>query len=84
VTGADEHISDEARLLAEQVRSRAEAMPTEAYVAGLAAGAVNTTGGQMTPAEVRALAAEALDKAKQVSHLLVRLANLLDERPRTP
>jgi hypothetical protein len=77
--GADDQISEEARLLADRVRERAAEMPTEADVAALAADALTTTtGGQMTPAEIRALAAEALAKAQQVSILLGRLANLLD------
>jgi hypothetical protein len=78
MTDPDDEISEESRLLAQQVRHRAAEMPTEAEVAALAADAMTATGGSMTPAEVRALAAEALAKAQQVSILLGRLANLLD------
>jgi hypothetical protein len=78
VTGADGQISEESRLLAQQVRERAQAMPTEADVAAMAADALTATGSSMTPAQIRALAAEALRKAQEVSGLLGRLANLLD------
>lgn len=81
MTGADDQISEEARLLAERVRERASEMPTAGDLEVLAADALTATGSPMTAAEIRALAAEALANATQVSRLLVRLAGLLEERP---
>jgi hypothetical protein len=72
-------ISDESRAAAERVRERAAAMPTAADLAGLAADALTSPGSAMSPAEIRALAAEALTKAQQVSYLLGKLAGLLDD-----
>lgn len=81
MTGADEQISEETRLLAERVRRRAEAMPGESDLAGMTAEALSMPGGTMTPAQIRALAAEALSKARQVSTLLSQLAELLESPP---
>jgi hypothetical protein len=47
----------------------------------MTAQALSTTGGPMTPAQLRALAAEALAKARQVANLLGTLAELLEDRP---
>jgi hypothetical protein len=79
MTGADDEISEESRVLAARVRRRAGGMPTEADVAALAASALTTTGSPMTPAQIRELAAEALAKAQEVSSLLARLGGLLDD-----
>lgn len=80
MTGADEQISEEARLLAERVRLRAQAMPGEGELAGMTAEALSKTGGPMTPEQIRAIAAKALAQARQVTALLDQLAELL-ERP---
>lgn len=80
MTGRDD-ISDEARLLAERVRVRAAAMPGEDALASLAAEALSSPGGTMTPAQVRALAAEALSQARQVAALLGQLAEILEDPP---
>lgn len=80
MTGADEQISEEARLLAERVRVRAAAMPGERDLAGMTAEALSKTGGPMTPEQIRAIAAKALAQARQVTALLDQLAELL-ERP---
>lgn len=68
-------------MLAERVRQRAAAMPGEDVLAGMTAEALSMPGGTMTPAQIRALAAEALSKARQVSTLLGRLAELLETPP---
>lgn len=77
--GRDE-ISDEARMLAERVRDRAASLPDAAVIAGMAM----TTGGEMSPAEIRQLAIDAIEQAQRVSFLLGRLASLLDEPPGDP
>lgn len=81
MTGTDDEISEETRMLAERVRERAAAMPGEDALAGLTAEALSMPGGTMTPAQVREIAAEALSKARQVSTLLGQLAELLETPP---
>jgi hypothetical protein len=81
MTGTDDDISEEARLLAERVRIRAAAMPAEGDLAAITAAALRSPGGQMSPAQIRALAAEALAKARQVSSLLGQLAEMLESPP---
>jgi hypothetical protein len=80
MTGTDDtEISEEARVLAEHARERAAAMPSPAALASIAAGALSasTHGSNMTPAEIRQLAEDALAKAQEVSWLLGRLAGIL-------
>lgn len=48
-------------------------------LAGLAAHAIGRPDRDMTAAEIRALAADAIAQAQKVSYLLGRLAALLDE-----
>jgi hypothetical protein len=74
----DAEISEEARLLAERVRERAAAMPTAADLADMTADAL-TSRSEMSPAEIRRLAADALSKAQEVSFLLGRLAGILGD-----
>jgi hypothetical protein len=84
MTGEDaDEISEESRRAAERVRERAAGMPDAAGLAGMTADvlAVTTTGGQMSPADMRRLAAEALVKAQEVSYLLGKLAGILGDRP---
>lgn len=81
MTGSDDHISEEARLLAERVRLRAAAMPGEGDLAGMTAEALSRTGGPMTPEQIRAVAAQALSQARQVTRLLGQLAALLESPP---
>jgi hypothetical protein len=81
MTGDDDDISEETRMLAERVRVRAAGMPGEGELAGMTAEALAAPRAQMTSAQVRALAAEALSQARQVSQLLGRLAELLEDRP---
>lgn len=68
-------ISDEARLMAAQVRERASHFPTAGELADMAIGAQR----DMSPDEIRALARAAVEQASQVSYLLGRLAGLLDQ-----
>lgn len=78
----DSEISDESRVLADRARRRAEAMPSAADLAAIAADALsNTSRSDMTPDEIRQIAAEALAKAQEVSYLLGRLAGILGDRP---
>lgn len=81
MTGTGE-VSDETRMIAARVRARAAAIPAAAEVTRLA-----FTAHEMTPAQVRELAAETLTQAQQVSFLLGKLAGLLDDGegdPREP
>lgn len=81
MTGHDDDISDETRLLAERVRLRAAEMPTESDLADMTAAALSRKGGAMTQAQVRAVAAEALAASRQLADRLAHLAELLAERP---
>ncbi len=79
MTGADDAISHESRVLAGRVRARAASMLGPDMLAGLAAHAIGRPDRDMTAAEIRALAADAIAQAQKVSYLLGRLAALLDE-----
>ena len=78
MTGPGE-ISDEARRLAAQARARAASLPTAEDLAA----SLTALGHQadMTPEQIRALAAETISRAQQVSYLLGKLAGLLEEPP---
>ena len=73
--GNGDDISDEARLMAAQVRERASHLPTAGELADMTIG----SGRDMSPDEIRALATAAIEQASQVSYLLGRLAGLLDQ-----
>lgn len=75
---ADE-ISDETRMIAEQVRARAAAMPGPDGIAGLAVDVLTADRGDMTPDQIRRLAVEAISQAQRVSYLLGRLAGLMEQ-----
>lgn len=81
-TATGDDISPEARLMAAQVRQRAAGIPTTDELAAMAAGALGKPGAEMSPEEIRDLAASAIDQAQKVSHLLGRLAGLLDQAGR--
>lgn len=78
---ADDEVSAEARMMAERVRQRAAGMPDAADIAGMA---MDASTRDMTPAEIRALATQAIRQAEQVSFLLGRLAGLLDTEAGEP
>lgn len=75
-TGDDETITDEVLIMVARVRERAAHMPGAAEIAGMA---MDAPGGDMTPAQIRALATQTIRQAEQVSFLLGRLAGLLDQ-----
>jgi len=76
--GTDD-ISDEVRMLAAGVRERAATVPLGGGLAELALDALWARERDMTPEEIRRLAADAMDKAHQISFLLGKLATLLDD-----
>ena len=75
---ADEHISDETRMLAAEALRRARSSPDAALIRGLERDALSGERGDMSPAEIRDLAADAVDQARQVGMLMTRLADLLE------
>jgi DNA-binding MurR/RpiR family transcriptional regulator len=77
-TGDHDEISEDTRELAARVRDRAAGMPTAEQLASMTADVLSATGGDMSPDEIRRLAADALTNAQRVSYLLGRLAGLLD------
>lgn len=84
MTGDDAEISDETRALAREVRDRAARMPDAAGLADMTADALTCPRSQMSPDEIRRLAAEALTQAQQVAFLLGKLAGLLGDKPGEP
>jgi hypothetical protein len=66
-------------MLAARVRQRAGSVPDATRIRTLADRALSEPREAMTAAEIRALAAEALAQAQQVSSLLLRLAALLGD-----
>jgi hypothetical protein len=76
-------ISGEARAMAAGVIARGRAAPSAAAVADLEQQALSKERDEMTPAEIRELAARALSQAQQISRLMNRLADLLAS-PETP
>jgi hypothetical protein len=76
--GTGDRVSAEAFEAALRVRQRAmDEMLTADALAGLTISAAK--GSDMTPPEIRRLAASAIDQAQQISYLLGRLAGLLDD-----
>jgi hypothetical protein len=76
----DDGISAVTRAAAFRARQRAaREMPTPDALAGLSAAQCP----DMTPAQIRRLAATAIDQAQQISFLLGRLASLLDDGEET-
>lgn len=72
-------ISEESRLMAARVRERAGAtVPSPADLAAMTADALGKPGTEMSAAEIRQLAADAIEQAQKVSYLLGQLAGLLD------
>ena len=71
-------ISEVNRLMAERVRERAARLPLGPDLGRLAADAFERSG-EMTAAEIRQLAADAITQAQEVSFLLGRLAVLLGD-----
>lgn len=81
--GADDDITPETRAAAEHARRRAEdEMPTADTLAGLTIGAAKET--DMSPAEIRRLAAAAIAQSQQIAFLLGKLAALVDEGGELP
>ena len=78
MNSGDGGISAEAREIAADAMIRAAASPQAAQIEALAAEALSEKREDMTPAEIRALATTALGHAQQISHLMTRLADLLD------
>jgi hypothetical protein len=81
----DDEISEETLLVVAQVRTKAAQIPLGPGIASLTAEVLAVSapvpaGEDMTPAEIRRLAASAIEQAQQVSFLLGRLAGLLGER----
>jgi hypothetical protein len=66
-------------MLAARARQRAAAVPGADQIRALADRALSEPRESMTASEIRALTAEALAQAQQVSSLLTRLAGLLGD-----
>lgn len=76
---ADDGASEEARLMAARVRERAATFPGPEELAAMTAEALGKPRQDMSQADIRRLATNAISQAQQVSRLLTRLAGLLDE-----
>ena len=74
---AADDASGEARDLAADAMIRAATSPQVPQIGKLATDALSEER-DMTPAEIRALAAQAISQAQQVSRLMGRLADLLE------
>lgn len=74
----DADLTPEARDLAADAMIRAANSAQTATIGHMAAEALAAERDDMTPAEIRALAAKALAQAQQISRLMTRLADLLD------
>lgn len=72
---ADE-VSEETRVLLASVRARAASAPGAADLADLIARAGERSGTGVTHEDVRRLGTEAIEKAREVSYLLGRLAGV--------
>lgn len=70
--------------MAAGVIARGGAAPSAARIAEPAEQASSEERDEMTPAEIRELAARALSQAQQISRLMNRLADLLAASPDTP
>jgi hypothetical protein len=75
----DDAVSGEARRMAAEAMIRAARGPQAARIGELASEALRRERENMTPAEIRALAVTAIGRAQQVSHLMERLACLLED-----
>lgn len=74
---SDDEVSDEVLIMVAHVRDRAAHMPSAAEIAGMA---LDAPEGDMTPAQIRALATQAIGQAEKVAFLLGRLASILDQK----
>lgn len=77
----DEGISPEIRMLAADAIERARRAPRAGDIREMERDALRADGGDMSPAEIRRLAATAAAQAQQVSALMGRLADLLGASP---
>lgn len=76
MTGTEDEISEETRLMAAQVRERAARMPSAQQLADMAAGVLGKQGKDMSPAEIRELVSVAIGQSQQMAFLLGKLAGL--------
>lgn len=76
--GDDGDLAPETRDLAADAMIRGATAPQPATIGHLAAEALAAEHEDMTPEEIRALAAKALSQAQQISRLMGRLADLLE------
>jgi hypothetical protein len=80
----DRGISEETRVIAAEALHRAATTPVPAAITAMEAKALAKDRGGMSPAEIRDLAATAVEQAQQISHLMARLAGLLDDDDSPP
>ena len=73
----DEAPSEDTLMLVARVRHRAGEAPTVDQVTALAVEALSGSRGDLTAAEIRQLATQALHQAQQVSFLLGKLAGMV-------
>ena len=78
MTAPDDEISGGTREMVARIRERAARTPGAAEIGALLTSAA-AKGTEMTAEQIRALGADALRQAEQVSYLLGKLAGLLDE-----
>jgi hypothetical protein len=64
-------------MLASRVRARAAGMPGEGEIRSMAERVMAAPGDDMSPEQIRALAATTIQQAQQVSALLSHLADLI-------
>jgi hypothetical protein len=76
-TSGSDDVSDEARMIAAQIRRRAAAAPTADELAALLTRTPSYT--ELTPGQIRRLAGDAITQAQQISYLLGKLAGLLED-----
>lgn len=79
MAAGDDDLTPEARDLAADAMIRAATAPQPGLIGHLAAEALCAEREDMSPAEIRALAAKALSQAQQISRLMTRLADLLED-----
>lgn len=76
--GAADDIPEDIRVMAAHVQAKAARMPGAEQLADNIAEALSAPREDMSPEDIRRLAADAIKQAQQVSFLLGKLATLLD------
>jgi hypothetical protein len=83
-TGGADDLPEDIRLMAAHVQAKAARMPGAEELADNIAEALSAPHDDMTPEQIRALAADVIDKSQKVAFLLGKLAALSDTTPAEP